>query len=57
MEIKLREQIIINLYQTVLYRFDVSLHCSRDGKLERDWGSGSDQIERIISFNFDFKVC
>jgi hypothetical protein len=55
MKIKLGEQIIINLYQTVLYRFDVSLHCSRDGKLEGDWGTGSDQVGRIFSFNFDFK--
>ncbi len=52
MEIKLREQIIINLYQTVLYRFDVSLCCSRDGKLERDWDTGSDQVGRIFLFQF-----
>jgi hypothetical protein len=55
MEIKLGEQIIINLYQTVLYCFDVSLHCSRDGKLDGDWGSGVTKLGALFLFQFDFQ--
>ncbi len=57
MEIKLGEQIIINLYQTVLYRFDVSLCCdSKDGKLAGDLTLRFKSGAFFVS-DFDLKNC